>query len=65
MRIKKKVQWAAPAKAGRYAALDAFVKAAEAQGWTEAEIQFVIDEVVDAPDDAEGLNVLLDYTRTS
>ena len=62
MRIRKKVQWAAPAGTGRFAALDMFVKAAEAQGWTDAEIQFVLDEVVEATDDAEGLAVLADYT---
>lgn len=62
MRIHKKVQWTRPSGAGRFAALDLFVKAAEAQGWTDAEIQFVLDEVVEAADDAEGLAVLADYS---
>lgn len=62
MRIRKKVQWMLPPGAGRFAALDLFVKAAETQGWTDAEIQFVLDEVVEAADDAEGLAVLADYT---
>lgn len=62
MRIRKKVRWALPAGASRFAALDLFVRAAEAQGWTEAEIQFVLDEVVEATDDADGLAVLADYT---
>lgn len=63
MRIRKKVQWTAPpAPASRFVALDAFVKAAEIQGWTDAEIQFVLDEVVAATDDAEGFAVLADYT---
>lgn len=64
MRIRKKVQWTLPPQTGRFAALDLFVKAADAQGWTEAEIQFVLTEVVEAADDAEGLAVLTDYTYT-
>jgi hypothetical protein len=62
MKIRKKVQWTPPAQAGRFAALDVFVKAAEEQGWTDAEIQYVLDEVVEATDDADGLAVLADYT---
>ena len=63
MRIRKKVRWAAsPATADRYAQLGAFVKAAEQQGWSEAEIQFVIDEVVDARDEAEVTVIFQDYT---
>lgn len=59
--IRKKIIWAAPA-GGRFAALDSFVQAAEDEGWSDAEIQFVIDEVVEAEDDAAGLAVLADYT---
>ena len=59
--IRKKLTWSAPA-GGRFVALASFVKAAEAQGWTDAEIQFVMDEVVEADDDASGLAILADYT---
>lgn len=61
LNIRKKLTWTAPA-GGRFVALASFVKAAEAQGWTDAEIQFVMDEVVEADDDAAGLAILADYT---
>ncbi len=63
MTIRKQLIWPVPAGGSRFAALDSFVAAAEDQGWTEAEIQYVIDELVDAPDDAAGLAVLASYTR--
>ena len=58
---RKKIRLTAPA-GGRFVALDSFVKAAEDEGWSDAEIQFVMDEVVEAADDAEGLAILADYT---
>lgn len=62
MNIRKKVRWTPPAGAGRFAALDSWVSAAEDEGWSEAEIQYVLDEVVEANDDAAGLEVLRWYT---
>ena len=62
MNIRKKVQWALPADTNRYAALDGFVQAAEDQDWSDAEIQQVLDEVVEAETDAAGLEILAWYT---
>ena len=58
MNIRKKVRWALPPGTNRYAALDLWVAAAEDEGWSEAEIQYVLDEVVEAEDNAKGLEVL-------
>lgn len=65
MRIRKKVQWTQPAEADRFTQLGVFVRAAEAQGWSEAEIQFVMDEVVEARDEAEVALIFQDYTQTA
>ncbi len=62
MNIRKKVRWVLPPGTGRYAAIDLWVNAAEDEGWSEAEVQYVIDEVVEAADDAAGLEVLDWYT---
>lgn len=61
LNIRKKLTWVAPA-GGRFVALASFVKAAEDEDWTDQEIQFVMDEVVEADDDAAGLAILADYT---
>lgn len=63
MNIRKKVAWTLPAGLNRYAALDSWVAAAEDENWSEAEIQLVIDEMVEAADDAAGLAVLAWYSR--
>lgn len=63
MRIRKKVQWTIPSSPDRFVRLGAFVKAAEEQGWSEAEVQFVIDELVEARDEAEVQLILEDYTQ--
>ena len=62
MNIRKKVRWTLPPGTGRYAALDLWVRAAEDEDWSEDEIQHVMDEVVEANDDAAGLEVLAWYT---
>jgi hypothetical protein len=61
LNIRKKLTWAAPA-GGRFVALSSFVQAAEDEGWSDAEIQFIMDEVVEAEDDEAGLAILADYT---
>jgi len=63
MNIRKKVIWTLPTGLNRYAALDSWVTAAEDEKWSEAEVQFVIDEVVEAEDDAAGLAALAWYSR--
>jgi hypothetical protein len=62
MNIRKKVRWTLPPGTNRYAALDLWVRAAEDEGWSDAEVQHVIDEVVEAETDAAGLEVLAWYT---
>ena len=62
MNIRKKVRWTLPAGTTRYAALDLWVRAAEDEAWNDDEIQHVMDEVVEAVDDASGLEVLAWYT---
>ena len=62
MNIRKKVRWTLLPGTNRYAALDLWVAAAEDEGWSEAEIQYVLDEVVEAEDNAKGLEVLDWYT---
>ena len=62
MNIRKKLTWTLPPGTNRYAALDLWVRAAEAENWSETEIQYVLDEVVEAEDNAAGLEVLAWYT---
>ena len=62
MNIRKRLAtWQVPMAGSRFVALAGFVRAAEQQGWTDAEIQFVIDEVVAAPSDDAGRAILADY----
>ena len=56
------MRWDFPTGANRYAALDQWVRAAEDEEWSEAAIQHVMDEVVEAEDNAAGLEVLTWYT---
>ena len=62
MNIRKKVRWTPPPGLGRFAALDHWVQAAEDESWSDAEVQYVMDEVVEAADDAAGLEVLQWYS---
>lgn len=62
MNIRKKVRWTLPPGTNRYAALDLWVRAAEDEDWSDDEIQYVLDEVVEAEDDEAGLEVLAWYT---
>ena len=62
MRIRKKIRWTAPAEADRFVQLSSFIQAAEDENWSENEIQFVITEIVEAPDEAEVALIFQDYT---
>jgi len=62
MNIRKRLSnWTVPVDGSRFGALAGFVRAAEQQGWSDAEIQFVIDEVVAAPSDDAGRAILVEY----
>ena len=63
MNIRKKLAWNCPPGLSRFAALANWVKAAEADDWSEAEIQTVLDEVVEADTDAAALEALAWYSR--
>lgn len=61
MNIRKKVHFTLPPNTDRYAAIGLWASAAEDEGWNESEIQYVIDEIVEAADNAAGLETLAWY----
>lgn len=64
MRIRKKIRWTAPAEADRFVQLSSFIQAAEDEGWSEDEVQFVINEIVEAPNEAEVALIFQDYSHS-